>query len=296
MPVASTMIEFRLATVLHAVGPRQVAHRPHHQRRADRDHLGDPCGPCCAAPSFSIASSGVVTKPCTAERAVVGGVDHVELVAELRLQPPDALVVAGPEQQVGAAEPGDQRDVVPAPQVLAHDRVHRRQPDAAGGEHDRLVDRRSSWISLGRPSGPAMPANESPTAMRFISMRARADALDHEVDRAGLGVPVGERERDQLAVAPAEHAHELAGPGRARDQRRADRELHDAAGELGPVATIVGLGLAELGVARRPSRRVPAISSAGRTGSSPTISRAAAWPSPAARIAVEPPRAASPPE
>ena len=77
-----------------------------------------------------------------------------------------------------------------------------------------------------------MPANESPTPMRFISMRTGADALDDEVDRTGLRIPVRERQRNQFAVAPGQHADELPGPRRTRHQRRAHLEFDDAAGEF----------------------------------------------------------------
>ncbi len=41
MPVASTMIELRLATAGHAIGFGQLADGAHHERRADRDDFGD---------------------------------------------------------------------------------------------------------------------------------------------------------------------------------------------------------------------------------------------------------------
>ena len=97
MPVASTMIEFRLATVRHAVRAGQVRYGAHHHRRPDGDDLGDRSPSRGGGLEHPLERRG--DEALDPERPVVGRVDHLELVAELALQGRHALVVAGPEQQ-----------------------------------------------------------------------------------------------------------------------------------------------------------------------------------------------------
>ena len=140
-----------------------------------------------------------------------------------------------------------------------------------------------------------MPVNASPTSIALISMLLVPDALDDQADRAGLDVPVGQRQRDQLAVGPGEQRGRTARPGR---RAAISGELHgelldavadrcdrgqDPSARWCPARCTPGPG--------RPCRARPRRA----RSTSPRISLAAAWPSPAAAIAVEPPRAASPP-
>ena len=122
----------------HAVGLCHLADRAHHQRRADGDHFGD-----LAAFARLVLLQEVLERrgneALHPEGAVVGGVDHLQLLAELLLQFVDALALRRPEQQILGAVSRNERDVITHLQMGPHDRVDRRQAHSAGGEHHRLV-------------------------------------------------------------------------------------------------------------------------------------------------------------
>jgi len=121
--------------------------------------------------------------------------------------------------------------VVPQSQVFAGDRVDGRQSEATGGEHHGLVG--AVAVQLARQAQRSGDAGERVTHPHPVHLdRALPNPLDHQRDCSGVGVPVGERERDQLALGPAEDPDELARPGGPRHQRGVDGELHDAPGEF----------------------------------------------------------------
>ena len=227
----------------------QVADRPHHQWRTDRHHLGH--RPARTAEQL-LQRAG--HKPRYPERTIVGRVDDIEQIAELGLQgrnPPSGLC---PEHQVRAAETGDQRDVVPHQQMLAHDRVHRRQAEPTCGEHHRRVR-----VVGGHVAGPAERPGDAREGLadrhRVDLDAACAHALNHQADRPGFGIPVGQRQRDQLAVGSWQHPDELPRLRRHRDQRRLHRELHDPVAELG-LAHDRGLSRSQLRVRQGRGNRL----------------------------------------
>ena len=81
IPVASTMIELRLATVGTRM-PGEVAHRTHHEGRADRHDLGH-----ASTLTERVRVEHLLERPGHEARdpegSVVGGADDVELVTEL---------------------------------------------------------------------------------------------------------------------------------------------------------------------------------------------------------------------
>ena len=202
---------------LDAVGLGQFAYRAHHQRRADGDDLGD-----LAAFAFLVGLEQFFQRAgdeaFDAETAVVAGVDDFKLVAEFGFELADAFFVLGPEEQVGVAEAGNQGDVVAHAQMFPHDRVDRRQADAARRKYHRLV----SFVAMQVAGSAERPGNAGKGVANGHAVdfdTAGAHGLYDEADGAGFGVPVGQGQRDQFAVGPRQHAHELAGARGAGDQR-----------------------------------------------------------------------------
>ena len=62
--------------------------------------------------------------------------------------------------------------------------------------------------------------------------RADADGLDHQRDGPGLGIVVGDRQRDALRARTLPDDDELAGTPDLRDPRSLDDEADDVRGEL----------------------------------------------------------------
>ena len=214
---------------LDAEGFGQVAHRAHHQRRADRHHLGN----------FAALARHVVDqhgferrrdKTFDTEAAVVAGVDDVKLIAKFGFQCRHALTVLDPEQQTRIAETRNQRHMVAQLQVRTHDRVDRRQAQTASGKHHRLL----AFVAVQGAGQSERPgdAGEGVADVHVVDRNAAAaHGLHHEADRALLCIPIGQRERYQLTFFPGQHAHELAGLRRFGDQWRVHDEFDNAVGQ-----------------------------------------------------------------
>ena len=82
---------------VHSVWPGELADRAHHQRRADGDHLGDLAafaGLVLLQQLFQRCGDEAFDPEC----AVVGGIDDLQLLAELLLQLVDTFAFGRPEQ------------------------------------------------------------------------------------------------------------------------------------------------------------------------------------------------------
>ena len=126
-----------------------------------------------------------------------------------------------------------------------------------------------------------MPIELAPTAWMTRSIVPAFSSQSASV--SGMSSPFG----------VGQHAHELPGLCGLGDHRRPDPQFDDAFGEI----ELLEDGLrrpGEVGVVGRLLDHLPDLGV--ENGMSPTISRAAACPSPAASTAVAPPRVASPPE
>ena len=95
--------------------------------------------------------------------------------------------------------------------------------------HTACPDSRSS---VAWPRGPATSRIASPTWRCAQLGRAGADRLDHQGDGAGLGIVVGDRQRDALRARALPDDDELAGTPDLRDPRSLDDEADDIRGEL----------------------------------------------------------------
>ncbi len=115
--------------------------------------------------------------------------------------------------------------------MLAHDRVHRRQAQTAGSEDHRLVALVAVQLA-GLTQRAGDPGEQLAHGHGVHGQRAGAHALDDQGDGAGLGVPIGQGERNQFALLVGQHAHELSGLRSLGDHGCADHELFNAVGQM----------------------------------------------------------------
>ena len=112
-----------------------------------------------------------------------------------------------------------------------HDRENRRQAEPAGAEDDGLIG-----LDAMHPARLAERAGDSGESLadlhRVDADGAGAHRLNHQIDRAGVGVPVGEREGNELALRRRQQAHELPGLSGLGDERRLHCHFDDAAGQI----------------------------------------------------------------
>ncbi len=138
-----------------------------------------------------------------AEAAVVGGVDHLVRLG-LHLGPEDD------EPLVAATE--DRHDVIAGFLERAGDRQHGRDAGAAAD-----ADAGAEVLDVGRLAERPHHLDRVAGLHGAHLHRRLADLLDDQRDGAGLGVVVGDGQRDALAVLVHEHDDELAGLVLARD-------------------------------------------------------------------------------
>ena len=143
--------------------------------------------------------------------AVVGAGDHLAEARQLLLE----------DDPLAGAAADDARDANAASRERLRDRVDDRRSDTTAHEDSvarldqlRLVSQRTGHIR-DRVAGLEVAQVEG----------ALANGLDDQRDRAGIGIPVGDRQGDPFRARPCADDHELACVTHLRDAWRVEDEL-----------------------------------------------------------------------
>ena len=227
---------------LDVPGPRDFRAGPHHDRRADRNRFVD------VRMRGKRLLHALGDEALDAGRAVVGADDQlIAHRAELFL----------PEHHALVAESDDADHVGAVARIGAGLRID-------GGHAEAAADAQH-FLRAADVTGNAHGADDreqagSDMAVLLHFARRLADGLDHQRDRALLGVEVGEREGNALPVFMLHHDDELPGLGGLGHRRMANLQL------VGDVGVVLAPDDLEVRHFDKPRFHVIAMPAAPRAG------------------------------